>query len=140
MSQDRKRINLGIGFIAVGLIGLTVYFMLPIIWGYPMWPMVHMMYRLNSPGAKELRGTVEKIEWMEIELEVDGEEIEVHGPFWFWQGIEIELGDTIVAKGAFVSMMEPGEGWHQALIPFELTIDGETYGSVDEGIPVWMQR
>ena len=70
---------------------------------------------------------------------VDGEEIEVHGPFWFWQGIGIKVGDTIVAKGAFVSMMELGEGWHQALIPFELTVDSETYGSVDEGIPVWMQ-
>ena len=61
MSHDRKRMNLVIGFIAVGLVGLTVYFMLPMIWGYPMWPMVHMMYRTNSGEVKELRGTVEKI-------------------------------------------------------------------------------
>lgn len=139
MSHDRKRMNLGIGFIAVGLVGLTVSSMFFTTWGYPIWPMGHMMGRLNSGEVRELSGTVKKIEWMVIEVDVEGEEVEVHGPSWFWQAIGIKVGDTIIAEGGSVLMMEPGEGWHEAFIPFELMVDGETYGNVNEGMPVWMQ-
>lgn len=45
-----------------------------------------------------------------------------------------------MAKGVFVSMMEPGKGWHEGFIPFELTINGRTYGNASIGIPVWMQE
>jgi len=98
-----------------------------------------MMGRLNAGEVRELSGTVKKIEWMEIEVDVEGEEVEAHGPSWFWQAIGIKVGDTIIAEGGSVLMMEPGEGWHEAFIPFELMVDGETYGNVNEGMPVWMQ-
>jgi hypothetical protein len=70
---------------------------------------------------------------------VDGDEIELHGPPWFWQRLGIREGDGVTAKGVLVSMMEPGEGWHEALIPFELIVNGKTYGDASKGIPIWMQ-
>jgi len=73
-------------------------------------------------------------------LEIDGEEVEVHGPPWFWQRIRIKEDDAVTAKGVRVSMMEPGKGWHEELIPFELTINGRTYGNASVGISVWMQK
>ena len=139
MSLGRNRIIVGALLITVGFLGLVVYLPSFTIWGYSMWLMGPMRGRWNYGELKELIGTVEKIEWMEIELEVDGEEIGVHGPSWFWQGIGIEMGDVVSARGVFVSMMGHGEGWHEGFISFELTVNGETYGNAKEGIPVWMQ-
>ncbi|MFQ6076021.1 MAG: hypothetical protein ACE5Z5_07805 [Candidatus Bathyarchaeia archaeon] len=151
MSRDRNRRTLGIALIAVGFLGLVVYSILSTAWSYSTWPStmgpmmgrgmmpMSMMGGWNYGELEEVDGTVEKIEWMEIELEVDGEEVEVHGPPWFWQTIGIKEGDSVSAKGVFVSMMEPGEGWHKGLIPLELKINGKTYGNASSGIPVWMQ-
>lgn len=140
MSLGQNRIIVGTLLITVGFLGLVVYLPSFTMWGYPMWPMGPMMGRWNYNELKEVSGTVEKMERMEIELKVDGEEVEVHGPLWFWQSIGIKEGDAVTAKGVFVSMMEPGEGWHEGLIPFELTVNGETYGNAGKGIPVWMQE
>ncbi len=151
MSRYRKRETMGIVLIVVGFLGLVVSLVSFNIWSYSIWPsgmgsmmgsgmMGPMMGRWNYSELEQVSGTVEKIEWMEIELEVEGEEVEVHGSPWFWQRIGIKEGDAITVKGIFVSMMQPGEGWHEELIPFELTVNGETYGDVGEGIPVWMQE
>jgi hypothetical protein len=141
MSQDRKRETIGILLIVVGFIGLLVSLVSFNIWSYSTWPsgMGQMMGRWNYSELEQVSGTVEKIEWMEIELRVDGEEVEVHGPPWFWQRIGIKEDDVVTVKGVFVSMMQPGEGWHEGLIPFELTVNGERYGNASKGIPVWMQ-
>ncbi len=47
---------------------------------------------------------------------------------------------VLIAKGIFVFMMKQGEGWHEELIPFELTVNGKTYGNTSKRIPVWMQN
>lgn len=142
MSRDRRTI--GIVLIVVGFIGLVVSLISFNMWSYStspnaMGPMGSMMGRWNYSELEQVRGIVEKIEWMEIELEVNGEEVEVHGPPWFWQRIGIKEGDAVTTEGVFVSMMQPGEGWHEGLIPFELTVNGEIYGNASKGIPVWMQ-
>jgi len=140
--MSRKRnITGGIALIVVGFFGLTIYLGSIVNWGYPMWPGSggSMMGRWGSGKLETVNGTVEKIEWMEIELEVNGKEVEVHGPLWFWQSIGIKEDDLVTAKGMFASMMQPGEGWHEEFIPFELTINGKTYGGVNKRVPVWMQ-
>jgi len=142
VSKDKKRITLGIILIAAGILGLIVSLSSSIAWSYPVWRgvMHPMMGGWRSSGElKEVEGIVEKIEWMGLELEVDGKEVEVHGPSWFWQQIKVKEGDEVTAKGVFTVIMEHGKGWHQELVPFELRVNGETYGDVKRGIPVWMQ-
>jgi len=149
VSKDRKRRMIGIVLITVGVFGLVVSLILLTSWSYSMWPgtmgpmmgrgMMPTMGRWNYSELEEVSGTVKKTEWMEIELEVGEEEVEVHGPHWFWQRIGIKEGDEVTAKGVFVSMMEPREGWHEGFIPFELIVNGETYGNAGKGMPVWMQ-
>jgi len=152
MSRDRNRVTIGIALITIGFLGLLVFLTSFTIWGYPMWhgvagPMMGrgmmptpMRGGWNYRELKEVRGTVEKIGWMEIELEVEGEEVEVHGPPWFWQRVGIKERNEVTVKGVLVSMMEPGKGQHEELIPFELTINGRTYGNASVRIPVWMQE
>jgi len=139
MSRSRNRMTMGIVLIVSGLLGLIVYMTWFSMWSYPMWPNGPMMGGWNHGALKEVSGTVEKTVRMEIELKVDGKEVEVHGPYWFWQRIGIKEGDTVAAKGVFVSMMEPRQGWHEELVPFQLMVNGETYGNASTRIPVWMQ-
>jgi len=139
MSRNRNRETLRIVLIAVGFLGLVVSLTSFPMWSYSVWHMGPMMGRWNYGELEEVSGTVEKTEWMEIELGVDGEAVEVHGPHWFWQRIRIKEGDAVTAKGVFVSMMDPREGWHKEFIPFELTVNGETYRNASKGMPVWMQ-
>lgn len=73
---------IGIALITMGFLGLLVSLTSFTMWGYPMWPGVTgpmMGGGWSYSELVEVSGTVEKIEWMEIELEV-GEEVEVHGP------------------------------------------------------------
>lgn len=132
---------LGIALIAVGFLELIVYMTSVTAWGYSVWFGARgpMMERWNYGSIGEVGGTVEKIEQMEIELNVNGTKIDVHGPFWFWQNVGIKKGDSVTAKGVFASVMEPGEGWNEEFVPFQLMIDGKTYGDADKRIPVWMQ-
>lgn len=146
MNQNKDRIIIGVILLAIGFFGILFSITFFIRRDYFIWPMMGgMMHMPMMEGwykgtLREVRGTVEKVEQMEIELDVDGEEVEVHGPPRFWQRIGIKEGDTVTVKGVFVSMMEQGKGWHEELIPFELRINGVTYGDASKGIPVWMQE
>jgi len=139
MNRDRNRRTMGIVLITVGLLGLIISLTSFTMWSYSMLYTGPMVGRWNYGEMVEISGTVDKTEWMEIELKVDGEEVEVHGPPWFWQRIGIKEGDAVSVKGIFVSMMDSGEGRHEELIPFELTANSETYGNASKEIPVWMQ-
>jgi len=137
MSRDRR--TLGIILIVAGFAGLIVSLALSALWIYPFWFMGPMMGGWSRGELEEASGKVETVKWSEIELKEDGKEFDMHGPLWFWQGIEIKEGDAVTAKGVFVAMMGHGEGWHQDFVPFELTVNGRTYGNATEGVPVWMQ-
>ncbi|MBO3842779.1 MAG: hypothetical protein FGF48_10265 [Candidatus Brockarchaeota archaeon] len=151
MNRERNRIAMGIILLAAGFLGLTVSLIGFAAWNYSAWPgtmhstmgrgmmLMQMMEGWHREALVEIEGTVEKLEWMEIELKVEGGEVEVHGPTWFWQRIGIKEGDTVSTKGVFVLMMEPRKGWHEEFLPFELTINGMTYGNASRGVPVWMQ-
>jgi len=76
---------------------------------------------------------------MEIELKTNRGEVEIHGPYWYWEKIQIKHGDEVTAKGTHVQVMKPG-GRHQELVPYELTINGKTYGDAATETPVWMQE
>ncbi|GEM_PF-3345230 len=130
----------------IGFFGFLI-FMIFLTRSYFIWPMMRssmmpmsIIKEWNQGALKEVKGMVEEVEWMEIKLDVNEEEIEVHGPPWFWQRIGIKEGDVITVKGAFIYMMEPMGSWHQELIPFELTINDKTYGEASKGIPIWMQE
>ncbi|MEM3151027.1 MAG: hypothetical protein QXK15_00455 [Candidatus Bathyarchaeia archaeon] len=137
MNQNKDRIIIGVILLAIGFFGILFSITFFVRRDYFIWPMMEGWYKET---LREVRGVVEKVKQMEIELDVDGEEVEVHGPPWFWQRIGIKEGDTVTVKGVFVSMMEQGKGWHEELIPFELRINGVTYGDASKGIPVWMQE
>ncbi|MGB9718830.1 MAG: hypothetical protein ACPL4E_10430 [Thermoproteota archaeon] len=137
--MNATELVLGLILIGVGILGLVVC-VSALNAGYsPSLPMGHMMFRWADGKIEEISGEVEKIEWMEIELTLDGREIEVHGPWWFWQAIGVKNGDEITVVGMIVNMFEPEEGWHQALMPYQLVIGDQTYGNADRRIPVWMQ-
>jgi len=138
MSRGERAV-LGIVLMAGGLLGLLIYVAWFTMWVYPMFPTAHMMGGWNYGELEELTGKVEKIGWMEIELRVNGKIVEVHGPLWFWQRIGVKEGDTVVVKGVFVLMREHGETLHEGFIPFELRVNGRTYGDTDSRTPVWMQ-
>jgi hypothetical protein len=140
MNRNKDKRTLGIILIIVGFLGLAVSLTSFTMEGYSIWPIGPMMRGWNYRGLKEVSGAVEKIEFMEVELVVNGEEVELHGPPWFWQRLGIKEGNVVTAKGVLVSMMEPGKGWHQEFIPFELKVNGKTYGDASKGIPVWMQE
>jgi len=144
VNQGRKRMVVGIILLTIGFFGLIVSVISFVPWS-PMWPgvawpmmrnMMPMMRHWNQGTLKEVNGTVEEVGRMEIELEADGKEIEVRGPFWFWQKIGIKEGDAVVAKGVLVSMMDMGKSWHEELLPFELTVNGKTYGNASSRIPI----
>lgn len=146
MTRRDDKIKKGTLLVVVGFFGLVVYsilftpvnsYMYPGIMG-GMMPM-SMMGRRVQGTLTEINGKVEKVGWMEIELEVDGKEVEVHGASGFWQKIGIKEGDAITVKGVFISMMEMEGGWHEELIPFELTLNGVTYGNAGGATPIWMQ-
>ncbi len=142
MSRNRK--VLGAILLSVGILGLVVSSASLSRWSYPMWhvgPMMWrgMMGRWSYDELKEIAGTVESVGWMEVDLKADQKEVEIHGPYWFWENVGISEGDTVTAKGVFVTMMEPGEGWHEGFIPFELAVNGRTYGNAGKAIPIWMQ-
>jgi len=139
LTQNKSKIFFGTILIVIGVLGLVTYKISFFMLGYPMWSMGHMMDKWEYAELEELSGIVEKVDLMEIEL-ADGEvEIELHGPLWFWQKIELKEGDEVRAKGVFVWMMEPGEGWHQEFVPFELTVNGKVYGVAETRMPVWTQ-
>jgi len=144
MNLGKRRVILGAILFAAGLSGLAVASVAFVSWGHPSWSMMNgvmsMMGRLNQGTLTDVNGTVEKVERISVELWSYGREVEVHGPYWFWQEIGIKEGDVVTAKGMFVSMMEPNEGWHEELVPFELSVNGRTYGNVNNRIPVWMQE
>ena len=87
----------------------------------------------------EITGIITHVEWNEIEIETNGGDVEVHGPSWFWQYIAIQEGDSITTQGVFTNMMEHGEDWHETFIPYQITLHDETYGNVNQSLPVWMQ-
>jgi len=147
--MNRNRQVLGAILLFVGILGLAVssaflsMWSYP-IWSYPMWHMGPMMWRgmtgrWSYDELKEISGTVQSIGWMEVDLKADQKEVEMHGPYWFWENIGIGEGDTVTAKGVFIAMMERGEGWHEGFIPFELTVNGRTYGDAGNRIPIWLQ-
>ncbi len=100
--------------------------------------------KMNCPMMNELEdenleiqtitGIVSEIEMHKIVLTSSETESEIHIPPWFVQNLEIKEGDSVTAKGYIIQMHGDEE-----LIPFELTINGKTFGSVEEKNPVWMQ-
>jgi len=148
MNNGNLRILIGIMMIAASFILLSLLFEYSITsWGRSalsgrntVRSMITTTLGWNySNEFDEVGGTVKEVKWNEVELDTGGEEVEMHGPLWFWQVIGIRAGDTVGAKGVFVWMMEHGEGWHKEFIPFELTINGIKYGEAGREKPVWMQ-
>lgn len=88
----------------------------------------------------EVSGTVLEVHWSYIVLNVEGEALDVCGPAWFWHIINPTTGSNVEAKGDVVSTINWYGETHTELTPFELTIDGITYGNANLGIPVWNQR
>ncbi|MFQ6086091.1 MAG: hypothetical protein ACE5OY_07515 [Candidatus Bathyarchaeia archaeon] len=107
--------------------------------GYGMGSMMGSWLYEAEPA--EVEGAVVKVRWASIELDADGESVEVYGPPWFWHLIDVEAGDTLTVKGVLVNTLNWfEERWHGELIPYEITINGKTYGDANLGIPIWMQR
>jgi len=79
-------------------------------------------------------GTVSEIDRNEIKLTTADGESEIHMPSWSIQEFGIEEGDSVTATGVY-PLVHGGED----MIPFELTINGEIYGSAEERMPVWRQ-
>lgn len=88
----------------------------------------------------EVTGTLEETHWSYIVLDVDGEALDVCAPAWFWNIIAPTEGSNVEVVGHLVSTTNYYGETHVELTPFELTIDGVTYGDADLGIPVWNQR
>jgi hypothetical protein len=148
MKLGLSRKTLGILLIAVGLIGLFVSLASLTIWSYRTWPfakgqmwrgVIPIMGVMSYGELEEVSGTVKEVKWMEVELEVDGEEVDLYAPPWFWREIGIKEGDEVEAEGIMISMTHPMEGKHKGLVPFEITVNGKKYGDTSEGLPVWMQ-
>jgi hypothetical protein len=88
----------------------------------------------------EVTGTLEETHWSYIVLDVDGEAFNVYGPSWFWHIINPDTGSTVEVVGEIVSTTNWYGETHTEITPFELTINGITYGNANLGIPVWNQR
>jgi hypothetical protein len=88
----------------------------------------------------EVTGTLEETHWSYIALDVDGEVVNVYGPVWFWHIINPTTGDNVEVVGKIVSTINWYGETHTEITPFELTIDGITFGNAILGIPVWDQR
>jgi hypothetical protein len=88
----------------------------------------------------EVTGTLEETHWSYIVLNVDGEALDIYGPSWFWHIINPATGDNVEVIGEVVSMTNWYGETHTEIMPFELTINGITYGNANLGIPVWNQR
>lgn len=88
----------------------------------------------------EVTGTLEETHWSYIVLDVDGEALDVYAPSWFWHIINPATGDNVQVIGEIVSTINLYGETHTEITPFELTINGITYGNANLGIPVWNQR
>lgn len=131
MNKRNHRIILSTLLIALSVLGISWFIS---AWAYPIRSMQ------QSHGViSEITGVIVHVEWNEIEIEANGTEVEVHGPSWFWQRIAIQEGESITTQGVYKMMMGHGEGRHESFIPYQITLHDETYGNVNQGIPVWMQ-
>ena len=143
MSVREKRVMVGAILIIAGLVGLIFALSTSAGWsnsyGSMMGGNMPMMGQSYQAPLKTVNGTVATVESMEIELNTSTADVEVHGPYWFWQALGVKEGDTVTAKGVFISMMDQGAGWHEELMPFEVAVNGKTYGDANLRIPVWMQ-
>ncbi len=88
----------------------------------------------------EVSGTLEETHWSYIVLNVDGGTLDVYGPAWFWHIINPATGSNVEVTGELVSTINWYGETHVEITPFELTIDGVTYGDANLGIPMWNQR
>ncbi len=138
-SGDRAILLTGMALVTLGIWGTALQVASSSPWSHFYSPMGSMMGWRYGP-LDVVSGTVLETGMMEIELDSNGKKIEVHAPYWFWQLIGIKVGDTVTVKGARVFMMGHGEGWHEELIPFELTVNGKTFGETNSRLPVWMQE
>ncbi len=91
------------------------------------------MMGFANQEVETISGTVAEIEWHEVVLSTAAGEAEIHMPPWFASDLGIKEGDSITAKGVYVKMHG------DEFVPFEITVNGKTYGSVDEKTAVWMQ-
>jgi hypothetical protein len=88
----------------------------------------------------EVTGTLEETHWSYIVLDVDGEALDVYAPSWFWHIINPATGDNVEVVGEIVSTINWYGETHTEITPFELTIDGITYGNANLRTPIWNQR
>jgi hypothetical protein len=123
---------LGAIFLAVGLLLYGTYAFMT---SYPV-----VVPGSGESDVRAITGTVETLELMELQLLVDGETVEVHGPAWVWNTLGIREDDLLTVKGVYVTMTERGEGVHEGWFPFELTINETTYGNAESGLPIWLQN
>ena len=146
LGLDRR--VLGVLLIIIGFLGLFISLASLTFWSFRTWPFaIGRTWRGTMPvmgvigygELEEVSGTIKEVKWMEVELEVDGEEVELYAPSWFWEEIGIKEGDSVRAKGIMISIKHPMQGSQKGLIPFELTVNGKTYGNASNGIPIWMQ-
>jgi len=144
MSAQERRIILGAIMIAAGLLGLAFALSTSVGWNNSYYGMMGgnmpMMGQWYQGPLNNVNGTVTKVESMEIELNTSSTNVDVHGPYWFWQEIGLKEGDAITASGVYTAMMDQGAEWHQEFMPFQLTLNGKTYGDASVRIPVWMQE
>lgn len=50
--------------------------------------------------------------------------------------VEIKEGSRVVAKSMIVLTKENGEAIHEVFIPFELIVNGKTYGDTSKEMPI----
>ena len=130
--RDNRIIAIGALFLAVGLLLSGSYAFMT---SYP-----DVVPGSGESDILEVTGTVETVELLELQLLVDGETVEVHGPAWVWNALGIREDDLLTVKGVHVTMTERGEGVHEGWFPYELTVNDTTYGNADAGIPIWLQN
>jgi hypothetical protein len=130
--RDKRIIAIAAIFLAVGLLLSGSYAFMT---SYP-----DVVPGSGESGIREITGSVETVELLELQLLVDGETVEVHGPAWVWNALGIREDDLLTVKGVYVTMTERGEGLHAGWFPYELTVNETTYGNADTGLPLWLQN
>jgi hypothetical protein len=131
MRHDNRIVAIGAIFLAVGLL---LYITYAYMTSYPV-----VVPGSGDGDVRAITGTVETLELMELQLLVNGEAVEVHGPAWVWNTIGIREDDLLTVKGVYITMTERGEGAHEGWLPYELTVNAVTYGNADTGLPIWLQ-
>jgi hypothetical protein len=86
------------------------------------------MAGFQGAEIESVSGTVSDIGLHETELSGG----DLHIPYWFAEEIGLKKGDFVTAAGVYAYM-------HDELVPFEMAVNGKTYGSSENRIPVWRQ-